>query len=97
MRLDDLLEKRHHRLKRRELFLVQQDEAIIKLCDHFVGVGREVRRQVATVELHTFDNNGLGSSFVFFDGDNTFVADFCIASAICWPISDSPLAEMVPT
>lgn len=76
LRLDDLLQQRHHRLQRREFLLVQQDHAVFQLGGHLVGVGHEVRAQVATVELHALDDVGLGDeALVFLYGDDTLVAD----------------------
>ncbi len=75
--LDHLLEQRHHRLKARQFLLVQQDDRVFQLDSHLVGVGDEIGAQVATVELHAFDDIGLCfQTFVLFDGDDTFVADF---------------------
>ena len=50
--------------------------SVFQLGDHLVGVGDEVGRQVATVELHAFDDFGFGlEALVLFDGDHTVVAD----------------------
>ncbi len=55
---------------------MQQDHAVVEIRDHLVGVGDEVGAQVATVELHAFDDIGLGlEALVLFDGDDTLVAD----------------------
>ena len=75
-RLDDQLEQRHHRLQRTELLLVDQDDRILELGDHLVGVGDEVGAEVAAVELHAIDDLGLGhEALVLLDGDDTLVAD----------------------
>ena len=75
-RLDDQLEQRHHRLQRAELLLVDQDDRILELGDHLVGVGDEVGAEVAAVELHAIDHLGLGhEALVLLDGDDTLVAD----------------------
>ena len=77
LRLDHLLEQRNHRLERRQFLLVQQHHAVFQLGNHLVRVGDEIGRQVAAVELHAFDDIGLGlEAFVLFDGDHAFVADF---------------------
>ncbi len=56
---------------------MQQDDRVFQLDSHLVGVGDEVRGQVTAVELHAFNNIGLCfQTFVLFDGDHTFVADF---------------------
>jgi hypothetical protein len=82
----------------RELLLVQQDDGVFQLGGHLVGVGHEIGRQVAAVELHALDHVGLGlEALVLFDGDHASLPTFCIASAIWRPISASPLAEIVPT
>ena len=55
---------------------MQQDEHVFQLDSHFVRVGDEVRRQVAAVELHAFDDFNFGlKTFVFFDSDHAFVAN----------------------
>src|SRR5205814_724788 len=46
-RLHDRLEHRQHRLQARELLLEQQDVGALELGDHLVGVGDEVRREIA--------------------------------------------------
>ena len=43
-RLDNGFEHRQHRLKAGQLFLVEQDERVFQLSEHFVGIGDEVRR-----------------------------------------------------
>ena len=54
-------------------FLVgYQYEWILQNCLHFIGVGNEVWRYVATVELHTFHHlNGGFNALGFLNGDNT--------------------------
>ena len=54
--LDDGLEHRQHGLQAGQLLLVDEDVGVLELGDHLVGVGDEVRRQVATVELHALDD-----------------------------------------
>src|SRR5690606_744006 len=75
-RLNHGFQHRQHRLQRGQLLLVEQDEGLFEDGLHLVRVGDEVRRQVAAVELHAFDDvdggfGGLG----FLDGDDAFVAD----------------------
>ena len=54
--------------------------------------------QVAAVELHAFDNVGFCfQTFVFFDGDHAFVADFLHRVSDLTANFASPLAEIVPT
>src|SRR5262249_48825976 len=50
--LHDGLEHRQHRLQPGQLLLVQQDEGIFELGHHLLGVGDEVGREIAAVELH---------------------------------------------
>ena len=74
--LNDGLEDRQHRLQVGELLLVQEDVGIFELSNHLVGVGDEVGRQVAAVELHAFDDFELGlGGLGFLDGDDALVAD----------------------
>ena len=64
------------RLQRGELLLVDEDVGILELGDHLLGVGDEVRREVAAVELHAFDDVELGlGGLGFLDGDDALVAD----------------------
>ena len=58
--LHDGLEDRQHRLQVGELLLVEEDVGVLELGDHLLGVGDEVRRQVAAVELHALDDVELG-------------------------------------
>src|SRR5262249_9405667 len=59
-----------------DLLLMDQQVGVLEHRFHFVRVGDEVRRGVAAVELHTFDDfqrrlQALG----FLDGDDTFFTD----------------------
>jgi len=55
---------------------VDQDVGVIQFHGHLVGVGDEVGRQVAAVELHAFDDIELElEAFGFLDGDHAFLAD----------------------
>ena len=58
--LHDRFEDRQHRLQVGELLLVEEDVGILELGDHLLGVGDEVGREVAAVELHAFDDLELG-------------------------------------
>src|SRR5690606_33960905 len=70
------LEDRQHRLQVRELLLVDQDVRAIQLDDHLLGVGHEVRAEVAAVELHALDHVELEfEALGFLDGDHAFLAD----------------------
>jgi len=81
-----------------ELLLVDQDVGIVHFNAHLVGVGDEVGRDVAAVELHAFDDLEFGLERLgFFNRDDALVPTFFMASERNLPISASPLAEMVPT
>ena len=51
-RARDLLEQRQQVLHVADLLLVDQDVGILEHAFHALGVGHEVRREVAAVELH---------------------------------------------
>ena len=69
-------EQRQHRLQAGELLLVQQDVGVLQLGDHLLGVGDEVGRDVAAVELHALDDLDLGlEALGLFDRDDALVAD----------------------
>ena len=71
------LEQRQHRLQAGQLLLVDQDVGALELRDHLLGVGDEVRRDVAAVELHAFDDVELGlEALGLLDRDDALVADF---------------------
>src|SRR4029450_4430892 len=40
----------------RQLLLVQQDEGVLELGHHLLGIGDEVGRKITAVELHAFDD-----------------------------------------
>ena len=73
----------HHRLQQRQqllqsgqLLFVDQDIRIFHLDPHLVGVGDEVGRDVAAVELHALDHFELGfERLCFLDRDHALVAD----------------------
>jgi hypothetical protein len=71
-----LFEHRQQVLHRADLLLVNQDDRILEHHFHALGVGHEVGRQVAAVELHAFDDverrfERLG----FLDRDHAVLAD----------------------
>src|SRR6266403_237076 len=69
-------QQRKHFVEVRELLLVDQDVGIVELNAHLVGIGDEVGRDVAAVELHAFDDLKLGLERLgFFDRDDALVAD----------------------
>ena len=74
--LDDRLEDRQHRLQRRQLLLVQEDVGLLELGDHLLGVGDEIGREIAAVELHALDDVEFGlEALGLLDRDDAFVAD----------------------
>ena len=60
----------------RDFLLMDQDERIFHNGFHAIRIGDEIRRQIAAVELHTFDEFQFGLHRLgFFDGDDTVFAD----------------------
>src|SRR6185437_4930177 len=75
-RLHHRLEDGEHRLQARELLLVQQDVRALQLADHLLGIGDEVRREIAAVELHALDDVELGlEALRLLDRDDALIAD----------------------
>ena len=59
-----------------KLLVVDQDIRVFHFHPHFVGIGDEVGRDVAAVELHTLDHFKLGlKRLCFLDRDHALVAD----------------------
>jgi hypothetical protein len=59
-----------------ELLLVDEDVGILELDLQLLGVGHEVGREIAAVELHALDRLKLGREALgLFDGDDTLIAD----------------------
>ena len=55
---------------------MDQDEGVVQLGDHLVGVGDEIGRDIAAVELHAFHDVQLGGQALgFLDRDHAFIAD----------------------
>ncbi len=74
--LHDGFQDRQHGLQGGELLLVEQDVGVFQIGNHLVGVGDEVGREVAAVELHAFDDVEFGlGGLGFLDGDDALVAD----------------------
>src|SRR5713226_812871 len=74
--LGDLLQQREHILHGADFLFVDEDVGIFQRRFHALRVGHEVRRQVAAVKLHAFDDfelslEGLG----LFHGDDAVLAD----------------------
>ena len=60
----------------RQLLFVNEDVGIVHFNAHLVGVGDEVGRDVAAVELHAFDDLEFGLERLgFLDRDDALVAD----------------------
>ena len=71
-----LLEDRHQVAGGADLLLVDEDVGVFEDGLHRVGVGDEVGREVALVELHAFDElDGGVEALAFFDGDDAVLAD----------------------
>src|SRR6516165_3365958 len=69
-------EQRQQLIQRGELLLVDQDVGVFHFSAHLVGIGHEVGRDVAAVELHALDHVELGLQRLrFLDGDDALVAD----------------------
>ena len=67
---------RQHRLQAGELLLVQQHVDVLELGGHLLGIGDEVGRQIAAVELHALDDVDFGlERLVLLDRDDALIAD----------------------
>ena len=74
--LDGLLERREKLLDARDLLVGDEDGGVLENGLHAVGVGHEVRRDVAPVELHALGVFLLEAErLAFFDGDDAVLAD----------------------
>src|SRR5271157_4150445 len=74
--LGDLLQQRKQVLHRRDFLLVDEDQRVLQNDFHALGIGDEVRREIAAVELHAFDDLELGLHRLgFFNGDHAVLAD----------------------
>ena len=75
-RLHDLLEQREQVLHRADLAVVDQDVRLVEHRFLAVGIGHEVRRHEALVELHALDEVELHAERVrLLDGDDAVLAD----------------------
>ena len=75
-RLHDALQQREYRLQGGQFLLVDEDVGIGQFGDHLLGVGDEVRRDIAAVELHALNDVELGlDALRLLDRDNALVAD----------------------
>src|SRR5207302_6690564 len=74
--LGDLLEQREHVLHGADFLFVDEDVGVFLNGLHALGIGHEVRREIATVELHAFDYFELSLERLrLFDGDNPVLAN----------------------
>ncbi len=75
-RLHDLLEHRQQVAHRRDLRADEQDVRVLEDRLHALGVGDEVRRDVALVEAHALDEVHLhAEGLALLDGDDAVLAD----------------------
>src|SRR5699024_4839334 len=75
--LDDLLKQRNHILESADLLVGDQDAAVLVNGLHLLGIGDHIRGDVAAVELHAFNDLGvgLGGGLVLLNGDNAVGGD----------------------
>ena len=71
-----LLEHRQQVLHRADLLFVDQDDGVLEHHFHALRIGHEVRRQVAAIELHAFDDvERRFERAGLFNGDDAVLAD----------------------
>ena len=74
--LHDRLENRQQGLQRRQLLFMHENVRVFELGDHLLGIGDEIGREIAAVELHAFDDLGLGlEALGLLDRDDALIAD----------------------
>ena len=74
--LDGLLERRQELLDARDLLVGDQDGRVLENGLHAIGIGHEVGRDVAPVELHALGVLGLEAQrLALLDGDDAVLAD----------------------
>jgi len=75
--LNNGFEHGQQRLQARELLFVDENVGLLQLDRHFFGVGDEVGREVAAVELHALHDFQFAiEALSLLDGDDALVADF---------------------
>ena len=86
-RLADRFEQRHEVFGAGDLLLEQEDRGIFEFAGLRVGVGHEVRREEAAIELHAFHHvdRGLGL-LALFDGDHAVFSD--LEDRLCKHVAD---------
>ena len=73
---DRHLERGKHVLDARDLLVGDQDEWVLKDRFHAIGVGHEIGREIASVELHPLCVLGLeAQALALLDGDDAVLAD----------------------
>ena len=76
-RLGDLLKDRQEIFHIADFLFMNQQIGVFEHAFHALGIGDEVRRKIAAVELHAFDYIKRGfQPFGFFNGNYAFFADF---------------------
>src|SRR5579859_7704414 len=75
--LGDLFQNRQQFANVGDLLVVQKDVGIIQNRNLAIRIVNEIRRQIAAVELHAFDDfQFILQALTVFDGDHAFLADF---------------------
>jgi len=75
--LDQFFEDREQILSAADLLVVDQDIGLIDDCLHAFLIGDEIRADIATIELHTFDIFGFKfETATIFDRDDAVFTDF---------------------
>lgn len=75
--LNDFFENREHFLDRSDLAVRNEDIRFAHDSFHLIRIGYHVRGDVASVELHAFDDGELRAHGLrFFNGDDAVIADF---------------------
>ena len=74
--LGNLFEDREQVLQRADLLFVDQDVRVLELALHRLGIGDEIGREIALVELHAFDDFERGFDRLgFLNRDGAVLAD----------------------
>src|SRR5699024_3848242 len=74
--LGNALQQRQHVANVGDLLVVQQNVGVVEFRLHGLVIGHEVRRQIATIELHAFDHvEFIEQAGAFFDRDHALLAD----------------------
>ena len=75
-RVEHGLEHRQDLLNVRDLLVRDEDERVVNDGFHLVVIGDHIRSDIAAVELHTFDDLGIGlGGLALLDGDDAVLAD----------------------